>query len=130
MSGIDYSDLKTIKTFEFATEPTSNGEIVLAFSADGQGYELPISIKTLKDMLLWAEHHETRLITSKETEIISHDPYEIVKRFIEKNGYTYQVQQVINTYKEEYGKVYISYTMKHCCESLKDELDILVAQGY
>ncbi|MBG9732218.1 hypothetical protein ABD87_22605 [Lysinibacillus sphaericus] len=130
MSAIDYSELKTIKTFDFATEPTSSGEMVLAFSADGQGYELPISIKTLKDMLWWAEQHKPQLTASNETKIISHDPYEIVKRFIEKNGYTYQVQHVVDAYKEKYGKVYVSHTMKHCCESLRAELDVLVAQGY
>ncbi|MFJ7737654.1 hypothetical protein ACIQ2D_15170 [Lysinibacillus sp. NPDC097287] len=53
-----------------------------------------------------------------------------LKDIIETNGYTFQVQRVIDAYKEEYGKVYISHTMKHCCESLNAELDILVAQGY
>ncbi len=45
-------------------------------------------------------------------------------------GYSYQVQDVIEAYKNKHGKFYMSYTMKDCCNNLKEELDILVAKGY
>lgn len=57
---------------------------------------------------------------SKEQECWS-----VIDRFIEVNGYAWSVNDVVLSYKNCYGKYYVSYTMKRCIENCLDELKII-----
>lgn len=55
-------------------------------------------------------------------------PYLIIRDFIKENRYTYSVECILEEYKTKWGKSYTSYTMTHCIESLKKELDALIKE--
>jgi len=53
-------------------------------------------------------------------------PRETIEKFIKNNRYSYKVEDILEEYKNKYGKSYVSYTMEHCCKSLKHEIEALI----
>lgn len=50
-------------------------------------------------------------------------PREVIERFINKNGYTYKVQDILESYQDKFLKgYYVSYTMGICIENLENEI--------
>ena len=53
-----------------------------------------------------------------------------IKVFVKKRGYTYSVEEMLDSYVRYYKNgYYISYTMKDCVKHLKDELEVLATKG-
>lgn len=49
-----------------------------------------------------------------------------IETFVEQRGYTYSVDQLLDTYLENYKKgFYVSYTAKDCIKYLEKELEVL-----
>lgn len=49
-----------------------------------------------------------------------------VETFVEQRGYTYSVEQLLDTYVENYKNgFYVSYTAKDCIKHLEKELEVL-----
>lgn len=66
----------------------------------------------------------------KDTNIILKSTIKSIQDFLNKNGYSYSVADILKEYKESYKRYYLSFTMKHCCSSLTAELDVLVKANY
>ena len=56
------------------------------------------------------------------------NPREKIQKFIDENRYTYTVDEIVDEYKNKFGKFYVSHTMTHCCESLKGEIEELLKE--
>ncbi|MDO5293334.1 MAG: hypothetical protein Q4F05_11350 [bacterium] len=74
-----------------------------------------------KTVFLTREEAEKRL-----QEEISKSPRQRIEEYIKKCGYTYNVQEIIDTYREKYGKAYCSYTMTDTIENNLEALKKLV----
>lgn len=58
------------------------------------------------------------------------DPYEKIRKFINLRGYSYGVEDIINSYRESLNGYYVSYTAGDCIKNLGDELkEILKLKG-
>lgn len=57
---IDYSDLKLIDFYEYDITPNEKGEMMIVFKVEEGSYMLPISIKSLKEMLWFAKQNRLR----------------------------------------------------------------------
>lgn len=58
---------------------------------------------------------------------IKRTPREMIERFIKKNGYTYKVEDILESYKEKFTKgYYVSYTMEICIKALENEIKELI----
>lgn len=55
--------------------------------------------------------------------------YQKIEKFIKDNHYTYKVEDIIEEYKTKWGKAYVSYTMKHCIESLETIIQEYIEKG-
>lgn len=53
-------------------------------------------------------------------------PRETIQKFIDDNQYTYSVEDILEEYKNKYGKWYTSYTMTICCKTLENEIKALI----
>lgn len=65
----------------------------------------------------------------KEAENNKLTPYERIERFIKQNRYTYKVDDILDEYRNKWGKCYVSYTMEHCIKSLEDDIKLCLTEA-
>ena len=54
------------------------------------------------------------------------EAYEKVSNYIKKQGYSYTIAKILETYRNYYKKgFYVSYTAKDCIENFKSEFLVL-----
>jgi hypothetical protein len=107
-----------IKTFELLTSEQY-----------GRIENIKDEIKTLKE----DRNRLNELIKTAEKEIetsedtiesytrmyLEDKPYEAIEHFIKKYSYSYKVEDILDSYENQFTKgMYTSYTMNHCIENL------------